>query len=163
MSEVTSTKCKMLCTWGEKCKDKEKCSEKFEHIPNICFHFLANLCHYKSCNKVHAEHVKGLVWKVAEVTFKVNPGTLPKPKPSKCPQEEKAPANSCESPAPESVGSVNAEILKSLTLNNSHMIAAFTALATDDMQPLHDLQATLTAAIEALTVQLNKVKTTLRK
>jgi hypothetical protein len=163
MAEVTSTKCKMLCTWGEKCKNKEECAKKFEHIPNICFHFLANLCHYKSCTKVHAEHVKGLLWKVGEVTFKVNPTTLPQPKPSKCPQEEKAPANSCESPAQESVGSINEDILRSLTLDSTHMKAAFMAFATDDMQPLHDLQSTLTAAIEALTVQLNKVKSTLRK
>ena len=162
MSEVS--KVKMLCTWGENCRDKEKCSEKFEHIPNICIHFLANLCHYKSCTKVHATHVKaGVFWKVNEVTFKVNPEKLPKPKASKCPSEEKAPAASCESPTQALVGSVNEEVLKSLTLDQSHLKAAYLAFATDDMQPMHDLQATITAAIEALTVHLNKLKTSLRK
>ena len=161
MSEVSPVK--MLCTWGEKCRDQEKCSKKFEHIPNICFHFLANLCHYKSCTKVHAERVGGAVWKVNEVTFKVNPDNLPKPKPPKCPQEEKAPAASCVSPTQALVGSVNEEVLKSLTLDQSHLKAAYLAFATDDMQPMHDLQATITAAIEALNVHLNKLKTSLRK
>ena len=162
MSEIKQAK--MLCTWGEKCRDQATCSEKFEHIPNICLHFLVNACPFKPCKKVHAEHVKaGVFWKVGEVTFKVNLAKLPKPKAAACPQEEKASANSCESPGQESVGSVNEEILKSLTLNPTHMIAAFTALATDDVQPLHDLQVTITAAIEALTVQLNKVKDQLRK
>jgi hypothetical protein len=164
MAEVTSSKIKMLCTWGEKCRDQATCSEKFEHVPNICLHFLAGLCPFKSCKKVHATRgTKSNVWQVGEVTFKVNPTVLPKPKLPACPQEEKAPANSCESSAQAPVGSINEDILKSLTLDNSHLKAAFVAFATDDLQPLQDLQATLTAAIEALTVHLNKAKATLRK
>jgi hypothetical protein len=162
MSEVS--KVKMLCTWGEKCRDRATCSEKMEHIDNICLHFLSNTCSFKPCKKIHAEHVADkLYWKVNEVTFKVNPAKLPKPKVAACPQEEKVPANSCDSLAQGAIGNVNEEILVSLTLNPTHMKNAFLAFGMDDMKPMHDLQVTITLAIEALAVQLKKVKDQLRK
>ena len=161
MSEVSQVK--MLCPWGEKCRVQKTCSVTSEHIPNLCYHFLANICHFKPCNKVHATHVEDNLWKVGEVTFKVDLAKLPTAKPSKCPREEKASAASCKSPTQAPVGSVNEDILKSLTLDISHLKAAYLALAEDNSQPLHDLQATLIAAVEALTVHLNKVKTHLRK
>ena len=163
MSEVS--KANPLCTWGDKCRDQRKCSMKqpHEHIPNLCYHFLANICHWQPCTKVHATHVENNLWKVNEVTFAVDLDKLPKEKSSKCPREEKAPAASCKSSAQASVGSVNENVLKSLTLDKSHMNAAFLALAEDNLQPMHDLQATLIAAVEALTVHLNKVNVQLRK